>query len=147
MIPSEVPVELQNLSQCEEMLICRAFPLMQIYYKSSGNLSYKGHIITLPHNVQKIADILPNKPNDLPLLSFTVKGKGENKKSFKVRREKVLNALKWLIANNPSYKDVVLDELRINSLPEGGKIESKNIFIEEVGEEIPDKGPSNDEHF
>ena len=36
MIPSPVPPELQGLTQVEEMLIARAFPIMNIYCKSRG---------------------------------------------------------------------------------------------------------------
>ena len=39
---------------------------------------------------------------------------------FIVRRTKVLQALKWLIANNPLYADVEIDEEAINDLPEKG---------------------------
>ena len=36
MIPSAVPTELQGLIQVEEMLIARAFPIMQVYTKPKG---------------------------------------------------------------------------------------------------------------
>jgi len=45
-----------------------AFPVMQIYTKPrGGQLAYKGHVITLPNDVQKIADILPRHPKDIPV--------------------------------------------------------------------------------
>ena len=73
MIPSLVPAELQGLSQCEEMLIAHAFPVMQVYLKPRyGTVSYKGHVVTLPHNVQKIADILPHCPTELPVVIFSI---------------------------------------------------------------------------
>ena len=47
MIPCPVPMELQGLTQCEEMLIARAFPVMQVYLKPRyGTTSYKGHVVT-----------------------------------------------------------------------------------------------------
>ena len=94
MIPSVVPKELTGLSQCEEMLISRAFPVMQVYVKPGlGYFGYKGHTITLPHNVQHIANTLSNLPVDLPLVSFYVKGRSGQHFDFKVRREVVLAAL------------------------------------------------------
>ena len=52
MVPSPVPPELQGLTQCGEMLIARAFPVMQVYMKPRyGTISYKGHVATLPHNL------------------------------------------------------------------------------------------------
>ena len=36
MIPSPVPLELQDMSQVEEMLIARALPIMRVYIKPGG---------------------------------------------------------------------------------------------------------------
>ena len=78
MIPSPVPLELQNRTQCEEVLIYCAFPVMQIWQckckcKSNTCLNYKGYIINLPHNIQNILDILPNCPKDITLIFFSLK--------------------------------------------------------------------------
>ena len=73
MIPSPVPIE--GLSQCEETLIGRVFSVMQVYLKPRyGTGSYKGLVVTLSHNVQKIADILAHIPTDLPVIIFNVNG-------------------------------------------------------------------------
>lgn len=62
-IPSPVPRELKGLTQFEEMLIARAFPVMHVYTKPrGGQMAYKGHVITLPQDVQQLADILPRCP-------------------------------------------------------------------------------------
>ena len=58
MIPSSVPEELENLTQFEEMLIARAFPVIHVYTKpKGGQRAYKGHVITLPQDVQQLADV------------------------------------------------------------------------------------------
>jgi len=63
MTPSPVPLQLQGLTQFEEMLIAREFPIMHVYTKpGSGQRAYKGHVITLPQDVQQLADILPRCP-------------------------------------------------------------------------------------
>ena len=65
MIPSPVAKELQGLTQFEEMLIVRAFPVMHAYTKpKGGQRAYKGQVITLPPDVQQLADILPRCLND-----------------------------------------------------------------------------------
>lgn len=57
-----------GLTQCEETLIRRALPVMQVYVKPGlGLFSYKSHTITLPHNVTKIAKFLPNLSSDLAM--------------------------------------------------------------------------------
>ena len=37
-----------------------------------------------------------------------------------VRKQKVLNALVWLVNNNPHYKDIAVNENALQSLPENG---------------------------
>ena len=46
MTPSPVPKQLQGLTQFEEMLIARAFPVMHVYTKArGGQKADKGHVI------------------------------------------------------------------------------------------------------
>ena len=123
MIPSPVPLQLQDLTQFEEMLIARAFPVIHVYTKpKGGQRAYKGHVITLPLNVQQLADILPRCPEDLPVIVFTVNRKDNSSKDFTVRGEKVSDALHWLVLNNPLYSHIKIDSSRIQALPENGKL-------------------------
>ena len=97
MIPSAVPLELENLTHCEEMLIARAFPVMQVYIRPNPRTTgYKGHTVTLPHNVQHIVKVLPRYMTDLSILCFTVKWAEANCVHFQVRRNIVHKALLWL---------------------------------------------------
>jgi len=49
---------------------------MQVYTRPrGGQRSYKGHVLNLPHNVQRIADILPREPRDISILTFKFNGK------------------------------------------------------------------------
>lgn len=128
MIPSSVPKEPQELTQFDEMLIARAFPVMHVYTKPrGGQKAYKGHVITLPQDVQQLADVLPRCPKDLPVLVFTIKGKDNNSRDFTVRRNKVSEALHWLTGvndngepNNHLYQNVKIDKVAIEALPENG---------------------------
>ena len=128
MIPTPVPKELKGLTQFEEMLIARVFPVMHVYTKPrGGQRAYKGHVLTLPQDVQQLADVLPRCPKDLPVIIFTVKGKDNCLKDFIVRRIKVSDALMWLTgvnetgeSNNFLYKDVKISHQSIADLPENG---------------------------
>ena len=94
MIPSAVPACLSGLTQVEEMLISRALPIMQVYTKPrGGQLSYKGHVITLPNNIKEIVNVLPHSPKDIPILIFQFTSNDGSSREFKVRREVILNAL------------------------------------------------------
>ena len=120
MIPSAIPLELQGLTQVEEMLIARAFPVIQVYTKPNGSQkAYKGHVLTLPHDVQHIANILPRYPCDLPVIVFKLDVKENKSKELRVRRHRVFAALMWLTEkndkgepNNSRYQDVTIDRTR-----------------------------------
>ena len=138
MIPSVVPPELQNLTQCEEMLISRALPIMSVYTKPGGGyFGYKGHVITLPHNVQYIASTLPNLTKDLPIIKLN---DHPNSRQFHVRRVKVLEALIWLTENNPHYSTIKIDYDRVNNLPADGYLDIDSLKVEYPSERI-DEGP------
>jgi hypothetical protein len=49
-----------------------------------------------------------------------VKGKDNTFKDVRVRKQKVHNALVWLINNNPHYSELLINEDALNSLPENG---------------------------
>ena len=71
MVPIELPNFLKSLAQVEEILISRAWPVMQIYTKSrGGQLAYKDHVVSLPNDVQKIADILPKHHRDISVIAI-----------------------------------------------------------------------------
>ena len=54
-----MPVELENLTQIEEMLIARVFPVMSVYTKPGGQRAYRGHCINFPQEVQQLFYTLP----------------------------------------------------------------------------------------
>ena len=71
--------------------------MMRVYTKPrGGQRAYKGHVITLPQDVQQLADILPRYPKDLPVIIFTINGKDNSSSDFVVRHKKVEDALNWL---------------------------------------------------
>ena len=150
MIPSPVPPELQDLTQFEEMLIARAFPIIQLYTKpKGGQFAYKGHVLTFPQNVQQLANVLPRCPKDLPVILFQICGENYHSKEFTVRRQKVDTALHWLVANNSLYTTVTIDYSRIDNLPENGSLQDiAAINIPTQTDSMPpDQGPQDTSHL
>ena len=49
-------------------------------------------------------------------------GKDDTHKDFRVRRQHVEGAFRWLKDNNPAYGDIVIDDGRIQNLPEDGEL-------------------------
>ena len=112
------------------MLIARAVPVMHAYTKPrGGQKAYKGHVITLPQDVQQLADVLPRCPQELPVIVFTIAGKDNKSQDFLVRRQKVADALYWLTGtnengepNNHLYQNITIDNERLKVLPENNTL-------------------------
>lgn len=70
-------------------------------------------------------------------------------KDVTVQRQNVADALQWLINNNPHYKDIIVNQDSLNSLPLHGapqdllSVETENLENIETCE--PDLGPQNEE--
>ena len=75
MVPTQVPKELQGLTQIEEMLIARAFPFISVYTKPGGQRAYKDHCINFHQDIQELADTLPRYPKELPIIVIAAEGK------------------------------------------------------------------------
>ena len=143
MIPSPVPQQLQDLTQIEEMLIARALPIMRVYIKPGGQRGYSGHCINLPQNVKELASSLPRYPRDLSVFIVKVKGKENTFKDVTVRRQKVHDALLWLIENNSHYAELKINIESLNSLPENG-VPSDLLTVETEDQIVSDESVEPD---
>ena len=129
----ETPPELTDLTLSEKLLISKCRPKMYVVKlrstcgPQSQQKGLKGNTITFPQNTVQIASTLPANPDILSdHLKVVFIGKGRPtremlKKIFTVRREKVYNALNFLIENNPVYADVTLSnnvDLPVDDVPE-----------------------------
>ena len=88
------------------------------------------------------------------MIIVKVKGKDNSFRDVSVRREKVHNALLWLVQNNPHYAELEINEDALNSLPENGipanlmTVETENEIIsnDDVMSDLgpPTENPSED---
>ncbi|CAB3993337.1 Hypothetical predicted protein [Paramuricea clavata] len=141
-------VQYINSTQIEEMLIARALPIMRVYIKPGGQRGYSGHCINLPQNVKELAMSLPRYPKDLAVIIVKAKGRENTFRDVTVRKQKVHNALVWLINNNPHYSELLINEDALNSLPENGV--PPGLMTVETDDDIvsddncsPDVGPTD----
>ena len=79
-----------------------------------------GHCINLPQNVKDLAKFFPRSPKDLTVIIVKVKGRDNTFKDVTVQKQRVHDALVWLINNNPQYSEVLVNEDALNILPENG---------------------------
>ena len=68
----------------------------------------------------ELATSLPRYPKDLAVIIVKAKGRDNTFKDVTVRKQKVHNALVWLMNNNPHYSQLLINEDALNSLPENG---------------------------
>ena len=59
MDPGALPLQLQGLTDIEEMLLARACPVMCVYRKHGGQRGYRGHVLNLPQEIQRFLNRLP----------------------------------------------------------------------------------------
>jgi len=138
----QTPLELQNLTHPEELLLGLHFPRVYFYKlraKDRGapqdpahrQRAMVGNVVSFASNVDKIADMLagslmPRPPAVLAsVLAVSFIGAGRLPKrwlnsTFRVRRERVRQALQWLIAHNPLYAGFSISNAHLEALPEDG---------------------------
>ena len=92
MDPGPLPLELQGLTDIEEMLIARACPIMCVYRKHGVQRGYRGHVLNLFQDVQGFLDRLPRNIAHLPYLIIRSHGTDNIHRDCTVRREIVLQA-------------------------------------------------------
>ena len=66
--PGPLPLELQGLTDIEEMLIARACPIMCVYRKHGDQRGYRGHVLNLPQDIQVFLNRLRRNIAHLPYL-------------------------------------------------------------------------------
>ena len=124
MDPGDVPEDLQGLTEIEQMLISRIFPVISVYCLRGGQYAYRGNVINFPQDVSEFVTRLPRIPSSLDVLIVRRNSaNGVAFRDFTVRRNKVIRALYWLKENNRYYTDIVIDKEVLHSLPENGAID------------------------
>lgn len=125
MNPGNVPLQLQDLTFVEQLLIAKIQPVMRVYRVKSrgipGQYAYTGNIINIGQNINEIINLLPRTPSTLSVVIIRREVSNEYR-DFHVRRNKVLAALHFLKNNNPYYADIEIDMQKISQLPIDGNI-------------------------
>ena len=117
--PPPPPPCLSQLTPIEKSAISIICPVLVIY-KTKGGTSNRGHTISFQQEVDELATTLPRIPEDLPFI--VVKGRNEQieDKIFRVRKQKIIDALLYLKANNEDYAGIKISVENANAYPEDG---------------------------
>ena len=111
---NEVPPELCGLNALELRLISLRVPFMKMVALPSGKQrSIHGPAVNVPSKVEAICDVLPRFLSQCELVPLKLKRKVAYRSHYMydyVRPQKVLDALRYLKANNPLYADIDVNE-------------------------------------
>lgn len=88
----------------------------------TGNNGYSGHVINLPQDVSSISRTLPRLPNSLDIITIRREGSDGNHRDFRVRRGVIERALHWLCQNNIYYRNITIDTVALQQLPQDGNL-------------------------
>ena len=81
-------------------------------------------------------------PAEVDLIRVRRQGKNDTHKDFRVRRYRVQGALLWLKFHNTAYSSIIIDQARIDGLPEDGELpELRTVEFSETSHQ-DDKGPA-----
>lgn len=80
--------------------------------------AYSGHVINFPQDIATVAQTLPHSVEVLSRYIILRRGCADGYADFLVDKNKVLQCLQWLIANNPYYRNIRIDYGNLEELPE-----------------------------
>ena len=129
------PEQLEDLTTVEKLAISMVMPVQRIYYVN-GVPTNEGHAVAYPQNCLDLTYILPRLPNDLSLVVF--QSPFRSKKLLRARKDKIKNALKFLIENNAAYKNVVLNDYNLSAY-DRNQVEVPTVIQAAANENVDDR--------
>lgn len=147
-----IPIELQNLTLAEKMLIQRVSPFVPLQHIKNGVMGIKGHVCAFEQDIKSTVSKLPRPMNSVDIIHIEQSIRSEvgselfTKKAYRVSRRKVLTALYWLKSNNPEYMDIEIDENELEWIggSDSAYLDVKRIHVENDYENQHDKPNEED---
>jgi hypothetical protein len=122
MDPGPVPLELEPLTQVEEMLTARVHCFVEIRQVRDVQYKYKGHVVNFLTNTPKIYNRLPLLPEDLDViivrpyyLNKDPRMRRQFRADTKVRKHVIKAWLLYLKSNHPGYRDIEIAHDNLDS--------------------------------
>ncbi|KAF5578398.1 ATP-dependent DNA helicase PIF1 [Fusarium pseudoanthophilum] len=132
--PGEIPVDLPELTQVEEMLISRVHVHVQVMTYRGQQYKYKGHVVNFLKDVGQVYRQLPLLPRELDIIVLRPRNQTAQahmirqfRGQFRVRQGHIRQWLEFLRANHPGYREIVIDEEHLSQLPEDGDVSDQLI--------------------
>ena len=143
-----VPNELSDLSTAEKLLIQRVCLFVPLVHIVNGTLGIKGHSCAFEQDIKELASVLPKRRDEVDMITVEQFIRSEigsehfRKKNFRVRRSKVLAALRWLKENNVLCRDITIEESNLDWMgPSGEGYLHKGTLVDDDVVPDEDLGP------
>ena len=120
MDPGAVAEALQDLTTVEQMLIASVAPVMSVMQLSGyrgGQWRFKGHVICFPQDIQPVVSVLPRVSADVLVLRSQQPANADTVREFRVCRQRVHDALLWLMEHNRYYATLAIRSRTSNNYP------------------------------
>ncbi|KAI8404628.1 hypothetical protein FOFC_16123 [Fusarium oxysporum] len=145
-----VPARLPQLTPTEESLLARVHVHVNIMLVRGQQYKYRGHVVHFLREVGLVYNQLPLLPQELNTVLLRPANTSSHAnlsrqftRQFRVRRQPVVIWLDYLRRHHPGYRCVVIDEERLNQLPQDGNvldaIPQSQVETADVGPDSPEE--------
>src|SRR5699024_7061632 len=117
-----IPPVLHDLTYIEQMLIARVHPVVSMYRRNGRQTAYKGNVINFVQDIGTICNVLPLLPAQLAEFVIITRSTPTGNSQFKVRRQKVVDALNYLKSHHQYYSDITISDENLSQIPENGNM-------------------------
>ena len=145
----QLPQVLKVLREAEKLLIAQMLVYVPLHHMKKRQIGCKGHVCCFCQEIGKLCMTLPRVPDDVRLIrvvkKFRLEDNSVGTKAFSVRRQVVLDALRWLKKYNVLYKDIVIEENNLSWIEDGVEQQFPATEVDDIdisSEQETDKGPS-----
>eukprot|EP00985_Skeletonema_marinoi_P014655 scaffold7470_cov68-Skeletonema_marinoi.AAC.1 len=101
----------------EKLLIRRCSPLIPSHHIRNGVYGIFGHCVTFAQDIDSMCTDLPQKQSNMVIFVRNLSNRlsGEiHTQHFKVNKDKVLSALRWLKVHRVGYKDITINSSNLD---------------------------------
>ena len=134
----------------EKMLIQRISPFVPLHHIKNGTMGITGHVCSFETDLEGFVDSLPRLESDVSMIRVLRRMKqeigrseGDITKAYRVRRSKVLLALKWLKTCNPFYRNINIIESNLNWIGDRDEATLQCHEIQSDATDTPPDGSTN----
>jgi len=110
---------MQMLSVC----VAPVMSAMRLPAYHSGQWRFKGHVVCFPQDIQPVVSVLPRVSVDVLVLPSQQSANADAMREFRVSRQRVHDALLWLMEHNRYYGDISVSIKNFEQLPDDSPLQ------------------------